>query len=141
MPEPIRGRRRRVFLKGRDLFGEFLEHEQRQSDASLAVGRGAEGEASEVNDMPTRGVAVEHLEEKKRNGRDGVEQAISPPISRLAAGRSDRFRTENFGEVLAKLGQNGHNGTEHGRDPSDFEGVVYNPQDARSRSHAQEATS
>src|SRR5271168_3271119 len=99
---------------GGHLFDQDLQDDQGQSHASLAVGRGAEGPPSEVNDMLTGGIAVEDLEQEERGGGDRIELAIAPGIAGLATGLTNGFRAENHADVLTQPSKDGANESVHG---------------------------
>ena len=71
-----------------------------------------------MNDVLTRGVAVQDLEQEQRGGCDGIELASSSEVFRLTTCGKDRLRAETAGQVLAQPGQDRHDEGRHGRAPS-----------------------
>lgn len=108
---------RRAELGG-DHFDQGLQNAKGQSHSSFAVGRGAESPLSKLDNMLTSGIAVEDLEQEKRDRGDGIELAISPRITGLTTGFVDGFRRENFTDVLTQSRKDRNDMKVHGRAPS-----------------------
>ena len=97
------------FVQGRPLHraAETLEEEseeaQRESGASLTVGRRTEPQARQMGQMTAGGVAMKDLQQEELHGGDGREHAVTPcGIPDLTAHRQDGFGLQQHGPLAGE---------------------------------------
>jgi hypothetical protein len=82
---------------------QAFEERQRQSRPGQAVGFGRDFLAQQMRHVAAGCVAVKHLQQEALDGRDRIEFALAPAVTKLAAHTDDERRVECSCDVRLDL--------------------------------------